>query len=73
MEVKETARGGGKMCSDESKEWHEKEAKREKGKDAAVNGGAALHSIKKTKRKGGRERRINGETQLGIFGMSTDF
>lgn len=42
VEVKETARGGGKMCSDESKEWHEKEAKREKGKDAAVNGGAAL-------------------------------
>lgn len=27
-----------------------KEAKREKGKDAAVNGGAALHSTKKTER-----------------------
>lgn len=38
-------RGGGKMCSDESKEWHEKGAKWEKGKGAAVNGGAELRCI----------------------------
>lgn len=31
------------MCCDESEEWHEKEAKWEKGRGAAVNEGAALH------------------------------
>lgn len=39
------------MYSDESKEWHEKEAKWEKGKGAAVNGvGAAIRCIKKPER-----------------------
>lgn len=62
------------MCSDESKERHEKEAKWEKGKGAAVNGGAALHCIKSRKDKGGSQRRINARTVSGIFGMcmSTD-
>lgn len=32
VEEKESGRGGGKMCSDESEEWHEKEAEWEKGK-----------------------------------------
>lgn len=30
------------MCNDESEEWNEKETKWEKGRGAAVNGGAAL-------------------------------
>lgn len=38
------------MYGDESKEWHEKEAKWEKGKGVAVNGGAAIHCIKKPER-----------------------
>lgn len=57
------------MCSDESKEWHEKE---EKGKRHGVNGkGLNYVGLESQGDKGGSEGRINARTVSGIFGMCT--
>lgn len=46
-------RGGGKMCSHESKEWYEKKAKCEKGRAVELNGQGCIILKKKRRIKEG--------------------
>lgn len=64
-------RGGGKMCSDESKEWNKKGVNEKRPKVWEWMQGLDYVALKSQKDKGGSGRRITTPTVSGIFGMCT--